>query len=50
MAPKLDGTTKTAVAKETFGELLGDLAKDMKVGLEVYGHRGNEGLPSGAIR
>ncbi len=42
MAQKLGQTTKMAAAKETFGELLEGLPKDMKVGLEVYGHHGDK--------
>ncbi len=42
MAQKLGKTTKMAAAKATFAELVSALPSDMRVGLEVYGHRGDK--------
>ncbi|MFQ5850562.1 MAG: VWA domain-containing protein [Candidatus Binatia bacterium] len=41
MRGKLDGGTKMDAAKRTFGKLLDSLPKNLQVGVEVYGHRGD---------
>ena len=50
MTERLNGTKKINMVLDTMQELLPQISKNQRVGLRVYGHKGNGFLPTAACR